>query len=332
MARSRSLGVSVARGNVVPADHGIWIVAEDARARYPPLRPRRVPSAGCNCGTARRSRLHFLAFIRACAVTADLQRAVRHGAPRPPLPRARQRRGLSRYLACRAMTAAGGPAGPASSDTAEHVFVPEIEYDGSVFLRFGDDQYGMAPGHGVEFSATYRIGNGAPATSAATRWAHASFRAALPAAPRVVAGAQPAGRQPAASTPRHGTHPPVRALFLPDAASLRHRGRLRPDGRPAHRRAEARGTLRWTGSWYTAFVSIDPADASPPQLIDDTPAHSNMLRMMGTDLVVEGAVIVGLRIELEICVDPELFPGRRLPRADEGLHHRRPMRRAAADC
>ena len=29
-----------------------------------------------------------------------------------------------------------------------------------------------------------------------------------------------------------------------------------------------------------------------------------MLRMMGTDLAVEGAVIVGLRIELEICVAP----------------------------
>ena len=32
-----------------------------------------------------------------------------------------------------------------------------------------------------------------------------------------------------------------------------------------------------------------------------------MLRMMGTDVVVEAAVIVGLRIELAICVDPAHF-------------------------
>ena len=31
--------------------------------------------------------------------------------------------------------------------------------------------------------------------------------------------------------------------------------------------------------------------------------------MAGTDLEVEGAKIVGLRIEMEICVDPEHFQG-----------------------
>jgi len=34
-----------------------------------------------------------------------------------------------------------------------------------------------------------------------------------------------------------------------------------------------------------------------------------MLRMMGTDLVVEQAVFVGLRIGLEICVAPGFFRG-----------------------
>jgi hypothetical protein len=32
-----------------------------------------------------------------------------------------------------------------------------------------------------------------------------------------------------------------------------------------------------------------------------------MFRMMGVDLAVEGAVIVGLRIEMSICVDPDFF-------------------------
>jgi len=34
-----------------------------------------------------------------------------------------------------------------------------------------------------------------------------------------------------------------------------------------------------------------------------------MLRMMGTDIAVEGAVIVGLQIAMEICVDPGHFQG-----------------------
>jgi predicted phage baseplate assembly protein len=71
----------------------------------------------------------------------------------------------------------------------------------------------------------------------------------------------------------------------------------------------ARGTLRWTGSWYTAFVSIDPVATLTPLLVRDTTSRLNLLRMMGTDLAVEGAVIVGLQINMEICVDPDHFQG-----------------------
>ena len=71
----------------------------------------------------------------------------------------------------------------------------------------------------------------------------------------------------------------------------------------------ARGTLRWTGSWYTAFASVEPAAALTPELIDGTTTELDMLRMMGTDIAVEQAVIVGLQIEMEICVDPAHFQG-----------------------
>jgi hypothetical protein len=71
----------------------------------------------------------------------------------------------------------------------------------------------------------------------------------------------------------------------------------------------ARGTLRWTGSWYTAFVSVDPVVTLAPQLITDTRQRLNLRRMMGTDLVVEDAVIVGLRIEMDVCVDAAHFRG-----------------------
>ena len=51
--------------------------------------------------------------------------------------------------------------------------MPEIEYDGTVFLRFGDGQYGMAPDTGLTFQANYRIGNGSAGNMGRDTLAHA---------------------------------------------------------------------------------------------------------------------------------------------------------------
>lgn len=73
--------------------------------------------------------------------------------------------------------------------------------------------------------------------------------------------------------------------------------------------AAARGTLRWTGSWYTAFASIEPATVLTTDLVHDTASRLDALRMMGTDVAVEAAIIVGLRIELHVCIDARHFQG-----------------------
>jgi hypothetical protein len=68
----------------------------------------------------------------------------------------------------------------------------------------------------------------------------------------------------------------------------------------------ARGTLRWTGSWRTAFVAIDPAPGSPTpaMLAAATADRLDLLRMAGVELATEPAFIVGLRIALSVCVAP----------------------------
>src|SRR5262249_34169135 len=69
----------------------------------------------------------------------------------------------------------------------------------------------------------------------------------------------------------------------------------------------ARGTLRWTGSWRTAFVAIDPIDAAataPGGLAASTQQRLDLMRMAGVDLAAESATIVGLRIGLAVCVAP----------------------------
>jgi hypothetical protein len=69
----------------------------------------------------------------------------------------------------------------------------------------------------------------------------------------------------------------------------------------------ARGTLRWTGSWRTAFVTIDPAPTAPPpfELAATTLERLDLMRMAGVDLAAEPAIIVGLWIALAICIKPQ---------------------------
>lgn len=193
-----------------------------------------------------------------------------------------------------------------SSNDSQRVCVLEIESTGAAFLRFGDDQYGMAPEPGMDFQVRYRVGNGTAGNIGRDSLGHiltsvqgvGQVRNPLAAAGGVDAETSDHIRQVAP----YAFRTQLRAVTEDDYGVM-------AEQNSAIR--EARGTLRWTGSWYTAFVSIDPADSSGPTaaLVTATERQLNLLRMMGVDLAVEGAVIVGLRIEMNICVDPGFFRG-----------------------
>ena len=73
---------------------------------------------------------------------------------------------------------------------------------------------------------------------------------------------------------------------------------------PQVQRAAAR--LRWTGSWYTMFVSIDRKGGAP---LDEEfralmLAHLDRYRLAGYDLDLRDPAFVPLDIELGICVLP----------------------------
>ncbi|MDX6385538.1 MAG: hypothetical protein QOK48_3111, partial [Blastocatellia bacterium] len=59
-----------------------------------------------------------------------------------------------------------------SSDAFKEEFVAEIDEDGRATLRFGDDQHGLQPAPQVEFAATYRTGNGAAGNLGADSLVH----------------------------------------------------------------------------------------------------------------------------------------------------------------
>jgi hypothetical protein len=304
-------GVSVARGNIVPADHGVWIESE-ALGKVPAAQSPPNTSTGCSCGTKARnaaqmpryypelanSPLTFSAPFRGITSAASfLSPVAAEAAPQV-------------WLHGDDQTKWSPQQDLLSSIDTDHAFVTEIERDGSVFLRFGNNVYGKAPDTGISFYATYRVGNGSKGNIGRDSIAHvvvpANFLPPLESIRAV--------RNPLAAA---GGVDPENMEHIVQYAPFSYQSQLRcvteaDYGQMAagsNMIREARGTLRWTGSWYTAFVSVDPFAKLTSQLIADTSSRLNLLRMMGTDLSVEGAVIAGLQIEMEICVDPEHFQG-----------------------
>jgi hypothetical protein len=102
---------------------------------------------------------------------------------------------------------------------------------------------------------------------------------------------------------------------------------------PAVQRAA--GTLRWTGSWHTVFLTVDRYDG---RLIDPTleaalTAHVDRYRMAGHDLEFDDPRFVSLEVELFVCVAAdhfrsdvkgrllEVLSDRDLPDGRRGLFH-----------
>src|SRR5262249_38469352 len=68
----------------------------------------------------------------------------------------------------------------------------------------------------------------------------------------------------------------------------------------------AKGTLRWTGSWYEALVAVDPlgSEGADPELLAEVTAYLEPYRRMGHDLEVKPARYVPLDLALTVCVLP----------------------------
>jgi predicted phage baseplate assembly protein len=100
----------------------------------------------------------------------------------------------------------------------------------------------------------------------------------------------------------HAFRTQERAVTLDDyaAAALRY---------PGLQRAAAR--FRWTGSWRTVFVTLDPLGGDTvdptPQLKTHVRGHLERFRLAGYDLQVDDPRHVSLEIELHVCVERGYF-------------------------
>lgn len=181
-------------------------------------------------------------------------------------------------------------------------FVVEVEYNGNAYLRFGDDTNGMSPVAGTAFAATYRIGNGTAGNVGAgslivsTDPRITNCTNPLPATGGVdpETMAQIRRRAPQAFLTQE------RAVTMTDYANVTEQNPQVED---------AYATLRWTGSWYTVFVTAEPANGgllSKP-LQRTLTQYVNRYRLAGQDLQLESPDYISLDIKLTVCVDPNYF-------------------------
>jgi predicted phage baseplate assembly protein len=183
-------------------------------------------------------------------------------------------------------------------------FVVETEDDGSATLCFGDGVLGRRPAPGTVLRAEYRVGTGQQGNVGAETLTRVVMDGVETSAFRRVWNPLPASG---------GTDPESTArarLLAPQAFHRQERAVTEADYAEAAQRHpsvhRAAATRRWTGSWYTMFVTVDrrgglPVDAEFEGELRD---FLERFRMAGYDLEIDAPRFVSLDVALTVCVDP----------------------------
>jgi hypothetical protein len=232
------------------------------------------------------------------------------------------------------------------SDAFAQEFVADLERGGSATVRFGDGEYGREPIGAREIRAVYRIGNGRMGEVGAESLAHVAPPrfTSLTAWPTIAALRNPLPSQGGVDPE---TLEEVRQ-YAPAAFRARQfRAVTTADYVDAAREvpgvAGAAAGFRWTGSWYTALVAVDPHDDE--DLIREPGGRTRLsdglerrvraqlarYRLAGYDLEIRSARYVPLRIELDICALPGHFAADVAHAVEEALRPGRSGRRALFD-
>ena len=183
-------------------------------------------------------------------------------------------------------------------------FVVETETDGSSYLRFGDNRHGLRPQSGSTFYATYRVGNGIRGNVGSEAIAHIvtdnlqiiKISNPLPAK----GGIEPESIEDVRQSAPYALGIQQRAVTPEDYAEIAQR-------HPQVQKAAA--TFRWTGSWYTVFVTIDRQGGLPVDRAfkEEMRQYLERFRMAGYELEVDAPRFVSLEIELRVCVQRDYF-------------------------
>jgi predicted phage baseplate assembly protein len=190
------------------------------------------------------------------------------------------------------------------SGESDPVFVVEVEWDSTATLRFGDNINGKAPDSGTSFTGRFRIGNGTPGNVGADSLVHLAAADA-----RLQACRNPL---PAAGGTDPETNDQIRRR-APQAFLTQERAITMADYEAVTEMNtqvdQAVASLRWTGSWYTVFIAVEPKGGGnlTSTLQKNLTRTVETYRLAGQDLQLEAPRYVSLQIELDVCVDPGFF-------------------------
>jgi len=325
--------VTVARGNIVLADHGRRIAHED----LPP-----VPENARYRPSLRQPNLTYhVPYHHATAMSAPARDAVTQD-PRRAVPRIRLFQAdpaamlaeKTNALLCSTEDMAGTNAQePAAAPQAAVVrqwhlqqdllnsepaapdFVIEMEDDGRAFLRFGFGNLGQPPAPGTLFFARYRVGNGSAGNIGPDTIAHLRVPDEAGSDEAIRLGVVTAVRNPLPA--RSGLDAETldeARLYAPEA--FRHQERcVTPDDyaeRTGHYPSvdQARAVIRQVGAWRTAFIYVRRSDSAPlaPTFCDRLRAYLEPYRYMGTEIEIAEPYYVALRVALRVFLKAGVQP------------------------
>ncbi|MFP5246832.1 MAG: putative baseplate assembly protein, partial [Thermoanaerobaculia bacterium] len=225
------------------------------------------------------------------------------------------------------------------SDDLSREFVVESEDSGEAVIRFGDDRHGRRPDAGMQFVASYRIGNGRGGNIGAEAIAHIVVEqpggvaenifetiTAVTNPMRAVGGVDPEPIEDVRQKAPVAFRTNERAVTAKDYEEMLQR-------HPEVQRAAA--TVRWTGSWHTVFLTVDRVEGRPVDQKFEAEMRRAIerYRMAGVDVEIDAPRYVALELELLVCVKPDYFRAdverevravlgsRALPDGRRGLFH-----------
>lgn len=202
------------------------------------------------------------------------------------------------------------------SNPFDRHFVVETRNDGRAVIRFGDGKFGMKPPEGSHFKVTYRIGNGPGGNVGAEKLVHIVKRDPNDPAmkdknwPEILMVRNPlpawGGTEPETIdqvkllAPKAFHAELLRTVTEDDYAQM-------AEKHPEVSKAVA--TFRWTGSWHTVYVTIDPKGHTEltPDLKEHLRLHLSQYKLAGYDINIDSPAFVPLEIEVRVCINRNHF-------------------------
>lgn len=304
--------ISVARGNLVLADHGRRLAGPEAIGEVAqPTLFRAVAAKGTMCASAARQPVppRFRPTLQHAPLTwavpvdpADLRPSAAALAlpdPAAAIPAVR----LDSVHDGQALAWSAQRDLLDSHENDPH-FVVEPDDSGVAWLRFGDATHGRRPPPGMRFTASYRVGTGSAGNVGAN-----TLTRIVTDNPAIVGVRQALGA-------RGGSEPEsIAAVQAKAPHALRTQQRAVTAADYARLAAQVPGvqstaaTMRWTGSWLSVFVTAEKLGGAALTPADEARIARSLegVRMAGHDIEIEAPLPVALEITMLVTARPDYF-------------------------